>query len=170
MSRRLGDVLGRLWQRLVGPPPELTEADVVPAGAEPLCPRCLLPYAEGMKLCPNCGNIVSRWATTMAYVWILVWGPALQRVMRQARLSRLICVGLVLSGADYLAQAVATSLVAADSIRTPAADWLGRAAVLSVPVAILYFAVAMRMWEAVVRAWGSWKQTEDEETPPSDLL
>ncbi len=153
-------------RRLAGPPPELLESDIVPEGAEPICRVCILPHHPLAAICPHCGEIVSRWATLMEPPWIFVWGPALQRVLRQARLSRLVCAGLVLSGIHRLVEAGWMWLGTAEAVRARGEDWL--LDLRYVPYAVLYFVVAIRMWEAVARAWGSWRLTDDEEAVTAD--
>jgi hypothetical protein len=161
----LSRIARQAWRRLVGPPPEWTEADMVPEGAEPICPRCVLPHHPLAAICPHCGEIVSRWAPWMAYVWILVWGPALQRVVRQTRLSRLICLGLVVSGIGYVGESAGLRWMAVDP-RTP----LGRSEWMDIVQQTLWllfsmadFAAGIRMCEAAARAWGSWRDAADSE-------
>jgi hypothetical protein len=151
---------------LAGPPPEWTEADIVPEGADPICRVCILPYHPLAAICPHCGEIVTRWATLMEPPWIFVWGLGLWRILARARLSRLLCVGLLLSGLGWLGDAAMLWLGTAKAMRSRPDGWLLE--LRHVPYAVLYFAVAVRMWEAAARAWGSWRLTEDEDTVPTD--
>jgi hypothetical protein len=154
---------GWLWRRIAGPPPELTEADIVPPEAEPICPRCILPHHPLLAVCPECGEVVSRWAPLMSPAYIFIWGRAMWRIMGQSRLSGLICVGLVVSGVGYLVQA---ALIWLGFIRPPSwgeQQWWERlelSELVSVPICL---AVAFRMWEKATRAWGSWREAEEPE-------
>lgn len=99
----------------------------------------------------------------MEPVWIFIWGRAMWRVMGQSRLSRLICVGLVVSGVGYLAQA---ALVWLGFIRPPSwveQQWWERPELpylASVPICLV---VAFRVWEKAARAWGSGREAEEPE-------
>ena len=166
----LSRIAQQAWRRLVGPPPEWTEADTVPEGAEPICPRCVLPHHPLAAVCPHCGEIVSRWAPWMAYVWILVWGRGLWRTLARARLSMLLCVGLVFAGLDYLSQAAWMWLGAADLIRHRRNYWFLDWFLLHVWYVPVYLLVAIRMWEKSARAWGSWRLTDDERAAPTHPL
>jgi len=158
------------WRRLAGPPPEWAEADLVPQGAEPICPRCVLPHHPLAAICPHCGEIVTRWAVIMEPPWIVVWGLGLWRILARARLSRLICVGLLLTGVGYLADAAWIWFGAADLIRHRGRDWFLDWSVLHVWYVPVYLLVAIRVWEKSARAWGSWRLTEDEEAVPTHPL
>jgi hypothetical protein len=159
-------VARQAWRRVWPGPRDLTEADIVPAGAEPICRVCILPYHPLAAICPHCGEIVSRWATLMEPPWIFVWGLSLWRILARARLSRLLCVGLVLSGLGWLGDAASMWLAFMQSFRAP--GWWGEYPGLYTWYVVVYVLVAFRMWEAAARAWGSWRLTEDEDTVPTD--
>jgi len=151
-----GQALLRLWERLKGPDPEWTEADMVAPGAEPICPACVRPHHPLMKRCPNCGEIVSPYATMMAFVWIWVWGPKLQRVMRQERLSRLLWAGLVVSSISFLGVAYEWFWA------IPGRRWEMESVVLcllgAVSASLVPLTASFQMLEAAIRRWGSWRE------------
>ena len=155
----LWDWCRRLRQWLSVRPGDLTPADIVPPGALPICPSCVQPHHPAAARCPNCREIVSRYATSMGYVWILVWGPKLQRVVRQCRLSRLLCAGLLVSSIGFVAELLAFSMALPSGAETPWELWwpLRAVALLTwVVLVVAYFGAACQMFEAVVRKWGTW--------------
>jgi hypothetical protein len=160
------------WRRVKPRPPELTGADIVPEGAEPICPRCVLPHHPLAAVCPYCGEIVTRWAVIMEPPWIFVWGLGLWRLLRRSRLSRLVCLGLIVSGIGYLWDSAGVWYVTVGLWRDRGVhDWIEKGCqIASLPFAIVWFAVGVRMWEAAARAWGSWRLPEDEEAAPTDPL
>lgn len=99
-----------LWGWTLGGKPELTGADIVPPGAEPICPSCVLPHHPLDARCPHCNEIVTPYATVMPFVWIFVWGPRLRRIVYSERLSPLLRWGLLLQGILYLGSVVAPYL------------------------------------------------------------
>jgi hypothetical protein len=149
-----------LWRRIVGPPPELTEADTVAEGAFPICPSCTFPHHPLATRCTFCSEIVSPYATSMAFVWIWVWGPKLQRVMRQRRLTPLLCAGLVVQGAVYVA-----------GLAGIAGDLLGFGVPLTLPLVPAYVVSGLiflvsgiagfRMLEAGISRWGTWRDDSE---------
>lgn len=150
----------KLRRRLSFRPRDLTPADIVPPGALPICPSCVQPHHPAAARCPNCREIVSRYATSMEYVWILVWGPKLQRVVRQSRLSRLLCAGLLVSSIGFVADLLIVWVGVFLGNRTHWEAWwpLRAVALLAwVVVVVAYFGSACQMFEAVVRKWGTWR-------------
>ena len=157
----------RLRRRLSLRPTGLTPADVVPPGARPICPRCVLPHHPAAARCPNCWEIISRYATLMPFVWIWVWGPRLQRVVRQERLSRLLWAGLLVSSVSYLAGSLGWWLLQPLS-RTYAGTgpvWVLQGPILSVSLVgtAVYLGAAFQMLKAVVQKWGTWREDAAEE-------
>lgn len=150
-----------LRRRLSLKPRDLTPADRVPPGAQPICPECVLPHHPAAARCPNCGEIVSRYATSMAYVWILVWGLKLQRVVRQERLSRLLWAGLVVSAVKIVADLLFSwGMVLCAPAEGPQVGWAMQALSLlhwALLVAI-YLGAAFQMFEAAVQKWGTWRE------------
>ena len=149
-----------LRRRLSLKPSGLTPADIVPPGAQPICPACVLPHHPGAARCPNCGEIVSPYATIMPFVWIFVWGPKLQRVVRQERLSRLLWVGLLVSAFSMLgrsaeAYAMAPSALPDYGVVLGVLHWLVLTAV--------YLGAGFQMIEAAVQKWGTWREEAAEE-------
>jgi bacteriorhodopsin len=106
----------------------------------------------------------------MPFVWIFVWGPRLQRVVRQKRLSRLLWVGLLVSALAFLG---ASAVSPYTMFTSPLPDyvplwgvrlfaflaWLGMGAA--------NLGAALRMFEAAIRKWGTWREESTaEETAP----
>ncbi|MCJ7822359.1 MAG: hypothetical protein MUQ26_04645 [Armatimonadetes bacterium] len=166
----LWDWYRRLRQWLSLRPGDLTPADIVPPGALPICPSCVQPHHPAAARCPNCREIVSRYATSMGYVWILVWGPKLQRVVRQCRLSRLLCAGLLVSSIGFVANLLAVWVDLLSGVRTPWEPWwpLWAVALLTwVVLVVAYFGAACQMLEAAVQKWGTWRDEGDAEEEPT---
>jgi hypothetical protein len=165
----LWDWYRRLRQWLSVRPGDLTPADIVPPGALPICPSCVQPHHPAAARCPNCHEIVSRYATSMEYVWILVWGPKLQRVVRQSRLSRLLCAGLLVSSISFVAELLVSWVDVLFGDRTRWEHWwpLRALALLTwVVLVVTYFGAACQMFEAVVRKWGTWRDEGDAGEEP----
>ena len=166
----LRDWYRRLRQWLSFRPRDLTPADTVPPGALPICPSCVQPHHPAAARCPNCGEIVSRYATSMGYVWILVWGPKLQRVVRQCRLSRLLCAGLLVSSISFVAELLVGWGDILFGARTGwGFGWPLRAVALLTWAALVvaHFGAACQMLEAAVQKWGTWRDeggAEEEAT------
>jgi len=159
-----------LRRRFMLRPRDLTPADIVPWGAQPICPACILPHHPMARLCPECGEIVSPYATIMPFVWIFVWGPRLQRVVRQGRLSRLLCAGLLVSALGYLAGSLSwwPQALLPPTYAEAEPVWVLQAPILSVSLVLtaVHLGAAFRMLEAAIRAWGTWRQDTAEE--PAD--
>lgn len=151
-----------LRRRLSLRPSGLTPADVVPPGALPICPACILPHHPMTRLCPECGEIVSPYATMMPFVWIFVWGPKLQRVVRQERLSRLLWVGLLVSAFDLLGKSAGGYGMV--MVPSGAPDYGVVFGVLHwFVLAAVYLGAAFQMIEAAVQKWGTWREEAAEE-------
>jgi hypothetical protein len=153
-----------LRRRLSFRPRDLTPADIVPPGALPICPSCVRPHHPAAARCPNCGEIVSRYATSMEYVWILVWGPKLRRVVRQSRLSRMLCAGLLVTSIGFVAELLIVWLGVLFGNWTHWEVWWPLRAVgllTWVVVVVAYYGSACRMFEAVVQNWGTWRDEGD---------
>ena len=166
----LRDWYRRLRQWLSFRPRDLTPADVVPPGALPICPSCVQPHHPAAARCPNCREIVSRYATSMGYVWILVWGPKLQRVVRQCRLSRLLCAGLLVSSIGFVAELLVGWGDILFGARTGwGFGWPLRAVALLTWAALVvaHFGAACQMFEAVVRKWGTWRDNGEAGEEPA---
>jgi len=160
----LWDWYRRLRQWLSVRPGDLTPADIVPPGALPICPSCVQPHHPAAARCPNCHEIVSRYATSMEYVWILVWGPKLQRVVRQSRLSRLLCAGLLVSSIGFVGDLLGIWMVLFSAAWTPREFWwpLRALALLTwVVMVVACFGAACQMIEAAVQKWGTWRDEGD---------
>lgn len=151
------------WQRIRPRPPKLTGADLVPEGADPICPRCILPHHPLASTCPHCGEIVNRWAPWMPYVWILVWGRAMWRILETRRLSLLICVGLVASGVGYVVTAAGLwgGIAPAGADMGRLAAWLTRPMACLGPFVPAYLAAGFRLVEVAVQRWRSWNLADD---------
>ena len=149
-----------LWRWTLGGKPELTGADIVPPGAEPICPRCVLPHHPLEARCPHCNQIVTPYATVMPFVWIFVWGPRLHRVVYSERLSPLLRWGLLLQGISCFTSVFAAYVLVSPfgenvSLWTVRLLYAGYGLAWGVPTAI----AGLRMIEAAARRGAA--DTED---------
>ncbi|MGD0110515.1 MAG: hypothetical protein ABSD48_01485 [Armatimonadota bacterium] len=150
-----------IWRWIAGPPPELTEADIVAEGAFPICPSCTFPHHPLATRCRFCNEIVSRYATSMGFVWIWVWGPKLQRVMKQRRLTPLLCAGLVFQGAVYVVGLTGVASDLAGSHRPPLVLPLVLTYLISGLIYLVGGIAGFRMMEAGISRWGTWRERRE---------
>jgi len=121
------------------------------------------------RLCPECGEIVSPYATIMPFVWIFVWGPKLQRVVRQERLSRLLWAGLLVSALNCLGESLSSWLQPLSPAYAATRHvWVVQVLILSISLVVtaIYLGAAFQMIEAAVQKWGTWREEAAE--GPSD--
>jgi len=154
----LGRLLAPLWRRLSGPPPVWTEADFVPAGAEPICPTCTLPHHRLVTRCPHCSEYVGPLNTVLYLDRIYIWGKGLQDLVWRRELTPVLKVGLAVTALQYLATAVASGWDAVGwwSGNPQLTGWRGNGSfaepLLALLTMIVYFVVSIRMAEALWRA------------------
>ncbi len=151
--RLLRQLEGRKWW----PRPKLDESDIVPEGALPICPSCVLPHHPLATVCPECGEIVSRYAALFPLPYVWIWGRALQRAVRQPRLSRLVCAGLLVQALSNARDA--TYLLLASHVRE-GLYW----GIIIIPgiMSLASLAAAFQTVGSVVRRWGTWRDDGEQ--------
>jgi hypothetical protein len=150
----LRNLLLPLWRRLVGPPPVWTEADFVPAEAEPICPTCTLPHSPHASRCPHCREYVSPYRMYVYLDWVYIWGRGMQDLAWRRQLTPFLRWGTAAVALGYLGDAAGMGWAAADSLRGAdlgLSTGLVAQSVMFLLTSVLYFVVFVRLLEAAWR-------------------
>jgi hypothetical protein len=159
--------LRRVWRRMVGPPPPLDIADIVPPDAWPVCAECVVAHHPLLRYCPTCGEPVGPYRAVryMDFVWI--WGRGLRRLVARKSVSRLVWFGLLCAGIQYLGEGIASILAhwfpGPRPQDTPAWAFRGETAV-SAALGMAYAVLGLRFLSAAKRTWGSWREPVPNES------
>ena len=148
---------------------------MVPPDALPICHTCTEPHPPQAVRCPNCAEYVSPQRTLVYLDWVYVWGRGMQQAIYWRRLTPVLAVGLVFTACQYLGQTVLLWQMGFAGLRGVDAKqaWsLGlsgnrgediAAGIPAVLSAALYFAISIRICEALVRHWRTPAEEETEE-------